>query len=239
METPSDTGGDEPVRAEVSGTIEFSFGITSVIRTRTSLKVLHLLTAASMARRSLEIDRASVGQEFGASWNDLFGTCVGCVMLAQASLEACANELFADRAKHFGSRPASLVDVIWAEWERKSSLDKFDLAMRLRIDRPLDRGSTAAQAVDRLTQLRNGLVHFHPEWEDEQVWSANLSKRLQGYLKPSVWHPTRPLFPYGWATGSAASWAVRSVLEFVDEFSKATGLENTFDLFRDAIMADL
>jgi hypothetical protein len=165
----------------------------------------------------------------------VLGDSVGCVLLASAALEAYVNELFADRAEHFSARDQALLDLLWAEYERKPVLEKFDLALRLRTGTPLDRATKTTRAVDRLIRLRNALIHFKPEWFDEPAEHEKLSRKLEGYVGRSPWLPNEPLFPRAWATHSTTSWAVSSVVDFIASFSAASGIADRVAKFKDRL----
>jgi hypothetical protein len=204
-------------------------------RTRTNFAVQHLLVAARLAREVNTVEAENVGAEFGPFYDIVLGSSAGCVVLAAASLESYANETFADRSEHFSSHDQLVLDLLWQEYEQKGVLDKFDLALRLRTGRTLDRGTHGSQAVDRLIRLRNALMHFKPEWVDEADEHAKLSSRLEGYVGRSPWLLDEPLFPRAWATGSSAAWAVASVVSFVAAFATASGIPDRLSKFRDRL----
>ncbi len=54
----------------------------------------------------------------------------------------------------------------------------FELALNLKGATELDRGASSYQEVATIIRLRNGLMHFKPEWFSAQVEHANLSKLL-------------------------------------------------------------
>lgn len=209
--------------------------LSATLRTRMNYSVQHLLVSASLAREVDAIETSNAGAEFGSFWDDVLGYSVGCVVLAAAALEAYVNELFADRDKHFSAHDQAILNLLWEEYERKSLVDKFDLALRLRTGTALDRGATTTQAIERLISLRNALVHFKPEWFDEQAEHVRLSEKLKDYVGRSAWLRNEPLFPRAWATHATTSWAVSSVVEFVASFSAASGIEDRIAKFRDRL----
>jgi hypothetical protein len=147
-----------------------------------NLAAQHLLGAARLAREVDAVERENAGREFGPFFDVVFSSSIGAVVLAAAAAEAYSNEIFADRGNHFAAREQSLINLLWSEYEQKSVIDKFDLALRLRTGAALDRGSAATQALDRLVRLRNGLMHFKPEWFGEDGEQAKLSRKLEGYV---------------------------------------------------------
>ena len=49
--------------------------------------------------------------------------------------------------------------------------------------------------MDRLIKLRNGIVHFKPEWDDEAAEHEKLSKQLEGYVSRVAVVARRELVP--------------------------------------------
>jgi len=212
---------------------------TASVRMRTNFSFHQLMAASRLAREVADVERRNAGQEFGAFYETIFGSSLGCIVLSLAGAEAYVNELFADRAEHFTAHDRMLLDLLWKEYEEQRLLDKFDLAHRLRAGTPLDRGAEHVQAMDRLMRLRNGIVHFKPEWDDEAANHEKLSKQLEGYVARSPWLLNELLFPRAWATTGTATWAIATVLTFVAKFSISTGLPDRLGLHRDSFAAGI
>lgn len=206
---------------------------SATVRMRANFSVQHLMAAARLAREVAITEAANQGRPFGPFYEIIFGSSVGCVVLASAAAEAYINELFADRLEFFPGHAHTLLDALWGEFEQKTVVAKFDLAHRLRMGRGIDKGAPPAQALDRLFKLRNALVHFKPEWDDEVANHERLSKQLEGYAGRSPWRLHEPLFPQAWATTVTTSWAVSAVLAFVSIFSAVTGLPDRLQQFGD------
>ena len=151
------------------------FTATMTARVRHNFALQHLLAAARTSRNVGEIERANAGKEFGEFFEEMIGYSVACVTSAVAGLEAYVNELFADRAKYMASVQAEIADRLWELSEQRSILDKFDSALVALGSPQLDRGIRPTQDVVALVRLRNGLVHFKPEWDDERRAHATLS----------------------------------------------------------------
>jgi len=225
--------GDHPPGSTIQGVGAVLGGIQAqgYARVRTDLDVQYLLAAASLARDVHAVEGSNAERPFGDFFEKVLGYSTGCVVLAAASLEAYVNQLFADRAQHFSVHDETVVDLIWTEYEKKSALEKFGLALSLRTGTRLDRGRATSQSIDRLIRLRNALVHFSPEWFDELGKHVQLSKQLEHYAGRSPWFPDEPLFPRAWATSSTTAWAITSVRQFVTAFAVASGLPDRFEKF--------
>jgi hypothetical protein len=192
--------------------------------TRVNLALLHLLSAADCSRRVREIEEAHAGESFGPFWENIFAQATASVLISVAGLEAYANELFIDHDKVFPELKVEVMAKLWELYERKPVLEKFDFALVVRRGSRLDRGGPVFQAADALIKLRNGLVHFKPEWFDQQKQHARLSKLLQGKIENSPFLQSEPLFPRAWAGSQCTDWAVRSVADFIIDFEQRASL---------------
>jgi len=188
---------------------------------RVNLSVPHLISAASFARHLRDIEATNAGREFGEFWNDVFANATATVFHAVAAMESYANELFIDHQTVFPELRTEVMAKLWELYEQKPPLEKFDFALILKTGTAFDRGSKSYQDVATLVKLRNGLMHFKPEWFSEQEEHAKLSSSLQyrATHSPLLPHP-EPLFPRAWASHGTAVWVVSSVFAFIVEFEQ-------------------
>ncbi len=210
-----------------------NLGITPhapVTSTRINFALQHLLGAARLSRQAYQIERINAGQVYGPFFEELLHIVPASIMLSVASLEAFVNELFADGTERFPSVRKELLDTIWDLAERVALLEKFDLTLTLKGVPAMEKGQASYQNVDTLVHLRNALVHFKPEWDDELDKHARLSKRLKHKfsLSPFILE-SEPLFPKRFISHGCAEWAVRSVVEFLRDFQEKLKMEQKID----------
>jgi hypothetical protein len=222
---------DKVIRASIS---EMSAPQTEHITARTcmNLSVQHLLSACLFSRQVRALEEQNIGKPFGAFWQDILAHATASMFLSVASLESYVNEVF---VHHDTLLPAVRTEILVKRWrthERKPLLDKVDLALLLVGGGSVDREVRPAQDVVLLIQLRNALIHFKPEWFDEQKEHAKLSDRLAGRFAPSSFFQMgEPIFPRAWATHACTAWAVRSAKEFIKVFENQAGLPKYLALF--------
>jgi hypothetical protein len=200
-----------------------------------NLSVQHMLGAARFSRSVGEIERKHAGAEFGEFWEEIFHISSACIFASVAALEAYANELFFDRAKVFPGYSSPLLDRLWETFEQRSITEKFEFALLLRNRQTMNRGARPYQDVAALIDLRNGLMHFKAEWENEAERHEQISRRLHARFSPSPFLPDRLVFPRRWATHSCTKWAVESCLAFSKEFEQLASLDSRFDVFADRL----
>jgi hypothetical protein len=192
---------------------------------RVNLAVLHMIGAARFSQRVREIEIENAGHEFGDFWPEILHQSSACIFAAVASLEAYANDLFFDRKTVFPGFASPLLDKLWETFEQKRTLDKFEFALLLRDKQQLNNGASPYQDVAAVIELRNGLTHFKPEWDNEAVRHRKISERLQNRFTPSTFLNDELLFPRRWTTHGCTKWAVESCLSFAEEFERLAGLE--------------
>src|SRR5437667_11456276 len=67
-----------------------------------------------------------------------------------------------------------------------------------------------------MVALRNGLTHFKPEWDNEQVAHAKLSQQLAHRFMPSPFLAAgESIFPRCWATHGCTQWALKSCVDLL------------------------
>lgn len=211
--------------------------LDATISVRTNFSVLHLLSAARLSRLVVQVERDNAGQPFGPFFDELLAYATACVMTSVAGLESYANEVFLDYQRNFPDADGPLLEKIWSFYEGKPLLEKFQFAMFLRHVPDLDKGADPYQSIDALVQLRNGLIHFKPEWSNKQVEHRKLANRLRNYFDPSPYYPGSR-FPLGWATANCTKWAVSSCIQFVSHFEEQTGLEHRLTKFMDRLAVE-
>ena len=81
------------------------------------------------------------------------------------------------------------------------------------------------QNADALIKLRNAIIHFRPEWFDDQKEHEKLSKVLRGKFRASPFLPGEPLFPRAWASRAFTERALRSTVAFLEHFYGASSIE--------------
>lgn len=210
----------------ISATMSDGATMTAKLSLKVNLAVQHLLAASRFSREVGQVEAQHFGEEFGGFWESIFHSAVACILTSVASLEAYANELFSDRTKVFPGHSPELLHELWASYEQKSILKKFEFALLLAGKPGMDVGARPYQDIKVLVGLRNALTHFHPEWMDEPVEHAKISSKLNGVIAGSRFlQADERLFPRKWASHNCTQWAVRSVLAFARNFEQIAGLD--------------
>lgn len=121
--------------------------------------------------------------------------------------------------------------------EKESILGKYQKVLALRGLEAFDQGSEPYQSVDVLIKLRNALVHFKPEWHDEQIEHLRLGERFRGKfaLNSFISEGTGVLFPQRCISYGCAKWAVESSLAFIKAFCERMELSFRFEQFKDRL----
>lgn len=197
-----------------------------------------------------------VEQERGLKWSEAAqrehrSCAVASILASVAFLDASVNELFAS-AKHYNLREvgASLQPsdraALTAAAEMLSAnrlLDRFQLALLLLGRPPFDIGTEPYQDAALLVRLRNGLVHYTPQFRPgasseptvsaEARWLRGLeSKRFSA--NPFTGE-ANPFFPDRCLGHGCTTWAWNAALIFCDSFFNEIGVTPIYDNSRDLL----
>ena len=202
------------------------------MRSRMNFAIQHLLAAARFARRCAEIECDNQGKTIDYFFDEVIHSCTAAIFFSVASLEANINELFFASDQHFLDQAPDLLSEIWGLLEERPILEKYQTALVLKGVGKFEKGEAPYQDVDSLIKARNALVHFKPEWDDEQKTLKSIGARLNGKfaLSPFV-DQGAPVFPQRCMSHGCASWAVRCSLAFMEAFHQAAGVPHKFSIY--------
>lgn len=192
------------------------------------------LHCREIADREGELDWPQPGWEASRSY------AIGAVVMAVSALEASINELYleaVDRNTHalgtLTPDQISQLEVLWEFVDRTNILAKYQVVLAVCGRERFAKGSEPYQSTDALIDLRNAVVHFKPEWDDELEVHARLEQRLAGRFDDCllaaraqgrmVWFPGRCL------GAGCAGWAIATVERFVGEFCGRLGIRGRFE----------
>ena len=217
----------------LSAVVTGTASATATARCRTNLALHHLFAACRFAAQIGRIEHDNVGEPFGEFWEEIFQYSLGVVTLSVASLESYANEHMVDGGLSNGSLPSKATESIASLIDREPILRKFNFLLEVRTGRSLDFGTNVVQCADLLVKLRNAVIHFRPEWDDEAISHAKLSSRLENRFMRSPYFQNETLFPRAWATHSFSVWALQSTIAFLDHFAQESGIDSKLGPFRE------
>jgi hypothetical protein len=151
------------------------------------------------------------------------------VVLAACFLESAVNELLL-HAVHgdtvvyptWERQDFDLMSEFWSQLEeqRAPTLRKVAVSLLVSRRKMFDKGSEPWQSADSLVQLRNALVHYKPEWNDELANHADLEARLRNKFPENPFASAGLVyFPHKCLGAGAARWACRTAGHFVIAFA--------------------
>jgi hypothetical protein len=221
--------------AVISGSGNLQAGPAKVegkLRQRSAFAVQHMMAAARFSRMCGEIEIANKDQPLGNFFDSQIGAVSATVMLVTASLESNINEYLCEPEQVFpklpGESPHTLVQLL----EKKSILEKYQTVLSFLGCSEYSAGEAPYQDIDALIKLRNALVHFKPEWHDEQELHRKIEGRLKGRfeINPAIGE-NGVFFPQQCMSYGCTKWAVNTTLSFMKDFSGRSGLPYRFEKF--------
>jgi hypothetical protein len=188
--------------------------------------------AQYFANRCAEIEQAEKNLEWPQPrYAEAAHCALAAVVMSVAALEAAINERYSAAAdnnlniyKSIQPDRVKLLAELWEVTEMCSILKKYELALVACGAKSFDRGSEPYQSADDLVRLRNALVHFKPEWDDNLQNHAKLETRLRHkFIESELWKKSkgkRVWFPDRCLGAGCAAWSCQVVKDFNLEFSK-------------------
>jgi hypothetical protein len=203
-------------------------GHKPTIRLRAGFAIPNLRAASHFALSAAKIERKHFGEQLSSFYDEIRYNVLASVLLSVASLEANINELLADKGNIPGIN-TSAEEVVVELLEQSSILDKYQSFLRLRGFKVMDGGSEPFQSAAVLVRLRNSLVHFKPEWHDEQNHHARIGSNLLGKFELSPFFKASDVvFPERSMSAGCANWAVCTALSFMKTFHDICGCSFKF-----------
>jgi hypothetical protein len=201
----------------------------------------HLLAAgyfAGLAKRIESRGAAAVGPE-GMTRHR---ACVtGAIVSSVAFLESSINELYleferaADDGSSVPSRAHTQLAALWPSSDASPLLLRYQVALQsVDAERFNERRSTYKN-VERLLELRDALVHHQPERHNEAQRHLSLQRKLRTCFTPNtLLGPRARWFPDLCLGAGCATWALKSVEAFSNEFSARMGIPSRVRPIADA-----
>jgi len=209
------------------------------VRQRSDFAVQHMMAAARFSRLCHEVEKDNYGLSLGPFFDEIISYVTATILSSVASIESNINEIFADaRDGILKLKPLDikLLAEIWQLIEEKPILEKYQIMLVLNGKNRLEKGVYKYQNVDTLIKVRNAIVHFKPEWHDEQESHGKIGKRLQGKFDFSPFvDKNSPIFPTRAMTHGFTAWAVQSSLDFIQWYSEHANIPNRYVNFMDKI----
>ncbi len=247
---------DQANHIEVSDHIDIKDYI--VARSRMLYSLQHIQSAALFARQSFHLEAEYDGTFSDALITNHRSYVTGAIFASVSFLEASINELFSDTVDDSSSEVASQLDPethdlmadMWKlgipKTSRYSVMEKYKTAITLARKEPLDFGKSPCQDAQILVNMRNVLVHFEPSWvttstddplaDDSKFFFLRSANKFS--FNPIFAGKLNPFFPDKCLSHGCAAWAVKSSMQFIEEFSARMGIPVLFDFLRNRLRTE-
>jgi len=196
----------------------------------------HLNGAAFFARSAARIEKENNPPLKDDISTEYISSITSSILMSVAALESKINEVFLSAVD---KNPNVFKDVedwivdslkeIWPHLEKHSILTKYQIALIFSKKAEFKKGQNPFQDAAILVSLRNALVHYKPEWNNE----LDMHKKLESSLSTRFPHSRfcdkgDVFFPKKCLGHGCAAWAVNTSLKFIDEFYKRMGIHEAF-----------
>ena len=207
-------------------------GASATLHLKHSFSTQHLRAAKHFATQAARIETRCVGLDRPAPVSHR-AYITGAVISAVAGLESSINELYLEavdrNVKALKGLTEAQVLALSGHWRKNNrdanTLGKYQRALRMcKVAQFRPKAQPFTDALD-LVKLRNALIHYAPEWDDETKEHAHLKTRLNNKFplnrltkQASLWFPHRCL------GSGCARWAWETAFALLNEFCSRLGL---------------
>ncbi|MBI4962720.1 MAG: hypothetical protein HY913_05525 [Desulfomonile tiedjei] len=202
-----------------------SASLTGTARVKHSFYRQHLLAARHFAGLAGQIELKASVIEAERSEHRAYVT--GAVVFSVAFLEASINEFYLEAVDGDRTPLSSLTDQqigilaeLWGDViDRYSILKKCQIALAACSALRFDEGAEPFQGTDGLVRIRNALIHYRPEWDDELLGHKKIRDRVEKRFNPNPLVPSGSLwFPHVCLGAGCAMWSVDQAAVFMQDF---------------------
>ena len=207
------------------------------LRVKINFGLVHMNAARDFAKKCRMIEEDQKHLDWPQPrYQEAARYALGAVILSVAAIEAGINETYLTMADNVGRAvqqlPADkvrLLAILWDQVEPFPTLKKYQIALVACGQRPFDPGLEPYQSAQDLTRVRNALIHFKPEWDNDSGDHAKLEARLKNrFQETQTWKRAkgaRKWFPDRCLGAGCAEWACNTAKSLHDEFCKRLGLK--------------
>jgi hypothetical protein len=154
----------------------------------------------------------------------------GSVVFSVAFLEASINEFFLEAVDGnqitLAGMTVQQMECVANRWEeRRNVLGKYQIALAACGVQLFDEDAEPFQGTYGLVKMRNVLIHYRSEWDDELKEHQTVEKLVKGrFHLNGLAHPGSLWFPDQCLGAGCAEWAVNQAAQFVGEFCQRLGI---------------
>lgn len=219
---------------KLKGQLNFKGGVS--LRLKHSFSKQHYRTARYFSEEAAHIEDSSTNLSKVDGSKHCCAYVTGAILFAIAALEASINEFYLealDENKNtlsgLNNSQLSALANQCVTVESLSVLEKYQEALKSIGQKEFDRGRNPFQDTDSLIHLRNALIHYKPEWDDEAKVHQKIQARLHKKFSLNTLSNSKSLwFPHQCLGAGCAKWSVETIELFMSEFCKVLGIPNRF-----------
>lgn len=218
---------------KLKGQLNFKGGVS--LRLKHSFSKQHYRTARYFSEEAAHIENSSTNlSKVDGSKHRAYVT--GAILFAIAALEASINEFHLEALDGNKNTLSGLNDSQlsalanqWVTVEPLPVLEKYQEVLKSVGQKEFDRGRNPFQDTDLLIYLRNALIHYKPEWDDEAKVHQKIESCLHKKFSLNTLSNSKSLwFPHQCLGAGCAKWSVDTIESFMSEFCKVLEIPNRF-----------
>ena len=191
----------------------------------------HIISAHNFAKSAEAIESEDPGEiPTDEKWR-YRAYVTAAVLSAAGFLEASINELYLELQKVTQSEDShlrhelSLLVNAWPQIAKSPVLQKYQIALSVTDADAYNEEVSPYADAENLVRLRDALLSYSSEWDDNRGRHQMLEARLKDAFPPSpMVSAQRPWFPDRSIGSGCAKWAVKTAQIFTNDFYKRMAL---------------
>lgn len=220
---------------KLKGQLNFKGGVS--LRLKHSFSKQHHWAARNFSEEAAHIENSNTELSKVEDVRKHRAYVTGAILFAIAALEASINEFYQEALDGNKNTLSGLNDsqlsTLAKQWVTFNShfsvLEKYQEALKSVGQKEFDRSRNPFQDTSSLVYLRNALIHYKPEWEDEAKVHQKIEVRLHKKFSLNTFSNPKGLwFPHQCLGAGCAKWSVDTIESFMSEFCKVLGIPNRF-----------
>lgn len=154
------------------------------------------------------------------------------IISSVAALESKINEHIVDNEAPIREKILELGDIFFSEFKKikknneviseisstTSAISKYKMINYVMYENIKIENKTE-EAVNLIIKIRNALIHFTPEWDNDLKEHKKIEKSVKNHFKLSpLYSDDSTFFPYRCLSADCAQWATTTSRSFIEKF---------------------
>jgi hypothetical protein len=202
------------------------------VKVKSNFAIHHFFTSVYFLRQVKKIEESNTILDPSQDIQYRSYVC-GSILSTLAGFESAINELYTDAAdqnphnlKGLKQQTVERLARLWKTVERLPTLEKYEIVL-IEAEKTTFQGTHLRSNAEYAQDLRNALMHYKPEWDNEQKIGKRFEKQYNKKFKLNPYaSKSQAFFPHRCLSYDCAKWVFTSIINYLDEFYSELDIRN-------------